>query len=148
MSTNITNCWFGTITPQNIEQVATIVREILKERFCIAEALYCDSKHADLRLISPDCKLDSQWTTEPSRKGVRVFPPNDDDDRWWFGFSAGGYLWSFGARADNDAWNHDDYRYPYFHFEGDRFTVTDRAPAGEGYLHKRVFGAIRQEGTD
>lgn len=145
MSREVNNRWFGTITPENIDQVASVVRQILKGRFCIAEALYCDSKHADLRLISPDCKLDSQWTTTPTREAVRVFPPTNRDDRWWFGFSAGGYLWGFHARPDNDAWNHDDYRYPYFSFEGDRFTVTGRAPAGEEYLHKRVFGAIGNE---
>lgn len=133
----ITNHWFGVLTIKNIEAVAEQVRQILARRFAIAEASYCDSKNADLRLISANSQTDSQWTSAPHDKQVRVFY---DGDHVWFGFSAGGFLWTFTARPD-DKQDHEDYRYPYFVFERDKFTVTNRAPAGKGYLHKRAFGA-------
>lgn len=129
--------YYGTLTPENIEHVAAVVRDILKDRFCIAEAMYCDSEHADLRLISADCGTDSRWTSAPHDEQVRVFR---DEDHVWFGFSAGGYLWTFSARLDEQQ-DHENYRYPYFVFEGDKFTVTQYAPAGKGCLHKRAFGA-------
>lgn len=134
--------WFGVLTNENIEGVVAVVREIVKGRFCIAEAEYCDSSNANLRLISPDCATDSRWTSTPEKEQVRLF--TEDDGRKWFGFSAGGYFWSFNARADGRP-DHEDYRYPYFVFEYDKFTVTQRAPAGKGYLHKRAFGAHRTE---
>lgn len=135
--------WYGVLTASNIDSVAEVVRGILKDRFCIAEALYCDSQHADLRLISPDCSIDSRWTSSPVDEPVRVFKDNGD---YWIGFSASGYLWMFTARMDNVP-EHEDYRYPYFVFGGDRFVVTERAPAGQGYLHKRAFGAIGERET-
>ena len=131
--------WFGVLTSSNLEQVAGVIREILAGRFAIAEASYCDSGNADLRFISPDCMIDSRWTSSPAQEPVRVFR---DDNNAWIGFSAGGYFWSFNARM-GDKQDHDDYRYPYFLFEHDKFTVTQRAPAGKGYLHKRAFGAHR-----
>lgn len=137
VGSSITRHWFGVLTTDNIDQVAALVREILAGRFAIAEASYCDSNYADLRLISADCELDSQWTSNPEREPVRVFK---DDGHPWFSFSAGGFVWGFHARADGQK-DHDDYHYPYFSFEYNKFTVTHRAPAGKGYLHKRAFGA-------
>jgi hypothetical protein len=139
MGQEINRRWFGVLRANNIDEVAEVIREILAGRFAIAEASYCDSANADLRLITADCQIDSRWTSDPSQEPVRVFR---DDERAWIGFSAGGYFWSFGARMD-DGLDHDDYRYPYFSFEYDKFTVTQRAPAGKGYLHKRAFGAHR-----
>lgn len=135
----ISNHWFGALTIDNIDSVAEVVRGILNSQFAIAEASYCDSEHADLRLISASTQVNSEWTTEPAREAVRVFRDNGNA---WFGFSAGGYLWAFHARDDGER-DHDDYRYPYFVFEHSKFTVTQRAPAGKGYLHKRAFGAHR-----
>lgn len=141
MLTEINNRWFGVLTTANVDAVAAQVREILSGRIAIAEASYCDSQNANLRLISADCRTDSRWTSAPHDQQVRVFR---DGDHVWFGFSAGGYLWSFTARPDGKQ-DHADYRYPYFVFEYDKFTVTDRAPAGKGYLHKRAFGAHRTD---
>jgi hypothetical protein len=129
--------WFGVLTAENIDAVAEVMRRILRGRIAIAEALYVDSSHAQLRLISADCELNSEWTSEPRNEPVRVFR---DVDHVWLGFSAGGYLWTFSARMDN-AQEHDDYRYPQFSFEHNKFIVTDRAPAGKGHLHQRAFGA-------
>lgn len=135
--------WFGVLTNENIAGVVAVVREMLKGRFAIAEAEYCDSQHAGLRLISADCAIDSRWTSEPAAEPVRLF--ESEDGRKWFGFSAGGYFWTFNAQPDPTK-DHEDYRYPYFSFEHDKFTVTHRAPAGKGYLHKRAFGAHRENG--
>ena len=140
MTQEINNRWFGVLTDDNIEAVVVVVREILKGRLAIAEALYCDGVHADLRLISADCEIDSRWTSQPYNEAVRLFTA--EDGRKWFGFSAGGYLWTFSAQPDASK-DHEDYHYPYFSFEYDKFTVIHRAPAGKGYLHKRVFGAHR-----
>ena len=137
----INNHWFGVLTAENIDAVAAQVGEIVKGRFAIAEARYCDSVEARLEMISADCETNSEWTSHPTREPVRVFRP---DSGPWFGFSAAGYLWMFHAREDNKQ-DHEDYRYPYFSFEYDKFTVTQRAPAGQGYLHKRAFGAHRTD---
>ena len=131
--------WYGVLTAENIDAVAAQVREIVKGRFSIAEARYCDGGEAQLELISADCETNSEWTSNPTREGVRVFR---DEGAPWFGFSAGGYLWTFTAREDNKQ-DHENYRYPYFSFQHDKFTVTQYAPAGKGYLHKRAFGAHR-----
>lgn len=142
----INNRWFGVLTPKTMDGIAAVVRDILKGRFCIAEALYCDSPHTDLRLISADCRLDSRWTSAPETESVRVFPEGEEEHAHpWFGFSAGGYLWGFHPRPD-DKQDHENFRYPYFNFEGDKFTVTERAPAG--HLHQRVFGAHREKAEE
>lgn len=146
MPREISDRWFGVLTNDNIEGVVAVVREILKGRFAIAEALNCDSEYTTLRLISADCGTDSQWTSEPYREQVRLFT-DAEDGRKWFGFSAGGYLWMFTAQPDTTK-DHEDYRYPYFSFEYDKFTVTERAPAGKGCLHKRAFGAHREKESE
>jgi len=138
MKMEINRRWFGVLNLENLDAVAEVMRKILAGRIAIAEASYVDSGHAQLRLISADCQIDSRWTSEPSKESVRVF--RGEDGHAWIGFSAGGFFWSFTARPDNGS-EHDDYRYPFFSFEYNKFTVTDRAPAGKGYLHQRAFGA-------
>lgn len=144
MSRTIDTRWFGTLTAENIEQVAAVVGEILKGRFAIAEAAYCD-QNADLKLISGDCSIDSQWTSAPTREPVRVFPPETEGAAPWFGFSAGGFLWMFTARNDGGR-DHDNYTHPYFSFDHDKFVVTVRSPAK--LLFKRGFMAHHEREED
>lgn len=130
--------WFGILNASNVEQVAEVVRRmIVGKHIAIAEARFCDGHEAHLDLIAADCEIDSRWATEPVLEPVRVFK---QPGMLSIGFSAGGYSWVFRGRQD-DGHDHEDYYYAYFKFEHNKFTVTERAPAGKGYLHKRVFGA-------
>lgn len=131
----------GVLNKTNAYRVRDMLMSLLVgNSIVIAEALRCDSNNAELRLVAVDCFINSEWTTAPVEEPVRL---TSSDSSITLMFSAGGYLWMFDGRPDDGA-DADDYRYAYFAFDRDRVEIVERAPAGKGALHKRVF-AVRDE---
>lgn len=130
--------WSGVLTESNIEAVAARIRELFEGRvFSIASSYCVDSGNALLGLKA-NCRFTSRWT-DGKKEMVRVWPAEGNCPAH-IAFSAGGWYWSLHCAPSNaHDHDHDDYRTPYIHFDGDTMYVTSRAPAGKGFLHKHAF---------
>lgn len=137
----INNTWSGILSQNNIEAVATAIRERLDGRvFSIASCEYADSGDAKVRLIT-SAKFNSDWT-DGSKENVRVMLSEDGKEKW-IGFSAGGYFWTWHP-SEGDDHHCRGGRGAYIAFDYDSFQVEQFAPAGKGYLHKHIFKSHRE----
>ncbi len=139
----INDRWQGTLTAGNIEAVVGVLRRILGGYFTISKCEHADSEFTTLE-VHPNAYLNSQWCDECDTL-IRIFV---NGDRSAINFSAAGYSWDFSsAPAGAAPMDHDDFRHAYFKFDGDKVTITQRAPAGKGCKHIYCFAAQTKSGV-
>lgn len=124
--------WYGTLTVDNVEQVAERIRLTLEDKtFAVSEVLYVGSPDMQLRLDTDHFIL-ADWVDHSTEK-VRVMRT---DGRPHIGFSTPNTYWILNCAPTDD---HADYRYPHLSFEDNGTLMSFRQRAPAGHLHWRQF---------
>lgn len=125
--------WYGTLTVDNVEQVAERIRLTLEDKtFALSEVLYVGSPDMQLRLDTDQFIIPGDWT-DGSKEKVRVMRGNGACS---IGFSTPVTYWTFNCAPTDD---HEDYRYPHLSFEDNGTLMSFRQRAPAGHLHWRQF---------
>lgn len=129
----VTPNWFGTLTVDNVEQVAERIRLMLEDKtFAVAEVLYVGDADMQLRLDTDHFILPGGWT-DGSKEKVRVMR---SAAHTFIGFSTPVTYWTLNCAPTDD---HENYRYPHLSFEDNGTLMSFRQRAPAGHLHWRQF---------
>jgi len=124
--------WSGMLTVKNIEQVANLLRHLLKEKrytFIAANESFG---------FKPEVRTNQELKSgRAGNDPINVY--YDEDSKRFAGFNiCDSYgVWGCSTRLQEDQYD-NEFKNPYLVFDLDRVTITHRAPAG----HKLHWVAV------
>lgn len=129
--------WSGTLTLDNVEQVAERIRLTLEDKtFAVAEMLCVGELGGRLRLDTDHFMLQGEWT-DGSKDKIRVMRSADAGRASvYIGFNTPTTFWIMNCAPTDD---HENYRYPYISFKDSGTLMSFRQRAPDGCLHWRQF---------
>lgn len=130
--------WHGLLNEESLVPIVNGIRKMfVGKKFLVVSCNYLSSWDPRIE-VSQNERFNSRWSNPPYFEPVRIFDVKEASGIW-FGFSTGGYFYSYRPAPAGQWENKEKEKYPHFSFDIHRQSLTIKTIAPSGDTHQSVF---------